>query len=69
MNKTSEQRAVWKRGAKLLRKMVPALKIEVAMDGTEIGPTDVQREARLIAIANRHKPWARRYLRHIGRLM
>ena len=65
---TSEQRAVWKRGAKLARKIVPALRIEIAVDGTETGPSPARREAYQLAVANRHKPWARRYLRQIGRL-
>lgn len=42
---------------KLARKLVPAMPVPEPEDN------QVKRDAYHLAIANRHKPWARRYLR------
>lgn len=50
-------RGARKAGAKLARKMVPALRVP------EPHEEEVKRDAYALALAMRHKPWARRYLR------
>lgn len=45
---------------KLARKMVPAMPVPEPEDD------QLKRDAYQLALANRHKPWARRYLRQLS---
>jgi len=58
-----DARGVRKAAAKLGRKMVPAFQIPERKEDES-----TKREAYQMALSNRHKPWARRYLRSGGRL-
>lgn len=60
---TVDARGVRKRAAEIGRKLVPAFKLPERDEDVSI-----KREAYQLALANRHKPWARRYLRQGGRL-
>lgn len=62
-NRTVDARGVRKAAAKLGRTMVPAFQIPERKEDES-----TKREAYQLALANRHKPWARRYLRQGGRL-
>ena len=62
-NRTLDARGVRKRAAEIGRKLVPALRLPDREEDVSI-----KREAYQLALANRRKPWARRYLRQGGRL-
>lgn len=65
-NPTSEKQITVKGFVKKVRKAItPPLPV-LPQDTEET--LAIRREARHIAIQHRHKPWARRYLRQIGRL-
>jgi len=56
--------AVIRREAReIARKLIPAMPAPESHDPN----ADAKREAYALAKASRHKPWARRYLRQIGR--
>lgn len=67
MSNSSADSDAWNRGARLRRKeaaklarnMIPAMPVPSPEEET------VKREAYQLAKANRHKPWARRYLREL----
>lgn len=50
-----------RRAREIARKLIPAMPVP------DPGEEFVKREAYQLAVANRHKPWARRYLKEIAR--
>lgn len=53
----------FKRGARIK----PALRAQITAAAVAIEPIKPPADAYALAMANLHKPWARRYLRSIGR--
>jgi hypothetical protein len=63
-DRTEDRRGVVRRQARDMgRKMVPAMQLPERQEDEAL-----KRDAYQLALANRHKPWARRYLRqYMGR--
>lgn len=53
-------RQLWKAGARLKRRMIGALP---AAETLPTPPSSVRGDAYNLAVASKHKPWARRWLR------
>jgi len=62
-NPTADRRGVIRRQAQAIgRKLVPAMPVPERQEDEQM-----KRDAYQLAKANRHKPWARRYLRQLMR--